>query len=80
MQYYVFFRVEINVLGDLKVCLDNTFSHFASKMVFFELISEEEDDDDDDEAAWDRAKDEVAAIVDMTLSDFKVKGCLSRMN
>lgn len=65
--------MDINRAGDMKVCLDNTFSHFASKMVFFELISEEEDEDEDDMANWDGAREEVAAIMDMTLEDFKVR-------
>ncbi|WAR02392.1 TMED1-like protein [Mya arenaria] len=37
----------------MKVCLDNTFSHFAIKLVFFELISD--DDEEDDEGNWDGA-------------------------
>lgn len=61
------------MVGDMKVCLDNTFSHFASKMVFFELISEEEDDDEeDDHANWAGAQEEVAALMDMTLDEFRV--------
>jgi len=64
-------RVEIQTPGDMKVCLDNTFSHFATKLVFFELISDG-DDDDDQEGDWEGAGEEIAQLVDMTLQDFKV--------
>lgn len=68
------FRVEIPEAGDMKVCLDNTFSHFASKIVFFELISDdaEPSDDGDDVANWEGAKDEIQELMDMTLEEFKV--------
>ena len=26
--------------GDMKLCLDNTFSRFSNKLVFFEIISD----------------------------------------
>ena len=56
-----------------KVCFDNTFSHFARKLVFFEIITGDEDEDeDDDKKDWKAAQEELASIVDMTLEDFKV--------
>lgn len=66
-----FHKVKIPTVGDMKVCLDNTFSHFATKLVFFELTSDEDDEDDDD-ATWDGAKEELQGLIDMTLDDFKV--------
>ena len=27
--------------GDMKLCLDNTFSRFSNKLVFFEIISDD---------------------------------------
>ncbi|XP_022307244.2 protein SpAN-like [Crassostrea virginica] len=59
-------------LGVYKVCFDNTFSHFARKLVFFEIITGDEDEDeDDDKKDWKAAQEELASIVDMTLEDFK---------
>lgn len=56
-----------------KVCFDNTFSHFARKLVFFEIITGDEDEEeDDDKKDWKAAQEELASIVDMTLEDFKV--------
>jgi hypothetical protein len=71
---FFFFRVEIPEAGDMKVCLDNTFSHFASKIVFFELISDDEDQvgDGDEAADWDGAKDEIHELMDMTIEELKV--------
>ncbi|KAL4225142.1 Transmembrane emp24 domain-containing protein 1 [Mactra antiquata] len=66
-----FHKINIPTVGDMKVCLDNTFSHFATKLVFFELISDEEDDDDVDNESWDGAAEELQELVDMTLDDFK---------
>ncbi|XP_052801550.1 LOW QUALITY PROTEIN: transmembrane emp24 domain-containing protein 1-like [Mya arenaria] len=62
-------KLDIQTAGDMKVCLDNTFSHFAIKLVFFELISD--DDEEDDEGNWDGAGEEIAQLMDMTLDDFK---------
>lgn len=47
-------RTEASEEGDYRMCWDNTFSHFNSKTVFFEIIVESDDDDDDDEKdPWD---------------------------
>ncbi|XP_045176412.2 transmembrane emp24 domain-containing protein 5-like [Mercenaria mercenaria] len=69
-----FHRVEIPQAGDMKVCLDNTFSHFANKIVFFELISDDEvnlGDEDEKEPDWDSAKEEIRELMDMTIEDLK---------
>ncbi|KAJ8299419.1 hypothetical protein KUTeg_023479 [Tegillarca granosa] len=60
--------------GDYKLCFDNTFSTFARKIVFFEIITDEDEDEDEDkDKKWDTnaAKEELANIVDMTIEDFK---------
>lgn len=59
--------------GDMKLCLDNTFSHFSNKLVFFEIISDDEDDSDEKEEFGAGAQEELQQIMDMTLDDFKVK-------
>lgn len=59
--------------GDMKLCLDNTFSHFSNKLVFFEIISDEEDDSDEKDIFGEGAQEELQQIMDMTLDDFKVK-------
>lgn len=55
----------------MKVCMDNTFSHFATKLVFFELVSDD-DDDSEDNTKWDGAQEEIAQLMDMTIEDLKV--------
>ena len=59
--------------GDIKLCLDNTFSHFSNKMVFFEIISDDEDEENGDNAFGEGAIEELQQIMDMTLDDFKVR-------
>jgi len=51
--------------GDYRFCIDNTFSHFSNKIVYFELYTNE-DSDDDDEA--DRL---FSALPD--LQDYEIK-------
>lgn len=46
-------RIEVAEEGDYRMCWDNTFSHFNSKTVFFEIIVESGDDDDDEGDPWD---------------------------
>jgi protein ERP2 len=43
------YSTEASEEGDYRFCFDNTFSHFNSKTVFFEIIVESDDDDDDDD-------------------------------
>ena len=72
-QLIISYRLDALDLGVYKVCFDNTFSHFARKLVFFEIITGDEDEDeDDDKKDWKAAQEELASIVDMTLEDFKV--------
>ena len=66
------YRLEM-MPGDMKLCLDNTFSHFSNKLVFFEMISDNDDDDDVTASPFGQAAhDELQAIMDMTLDDFQV--------
>jgi hypothetical protein len=69
------FRVDATEAGVYKVCFDNTFSHFARKLVFFEIITGDDDDEDesDEKKDWKAAQEELASIVDMTVQDFKVR-------
>lgn len=70
---YFDFRLDAVDLGVYKVCFDNSFSRFARKLVFFEIIAgDDEEDEDDDKKDWKAAQEELASIVDMTLEDFKV--------
>ena len=58
------------MVGDYRFCLDNRFSRFSKKLVYFELETTSEDDDDDDD--WQLNKDELEELVDMKIEDFKV--------
>ena len=57
LQFFPFllyvFMIEVAEEGDYRMCWDNTFSHFNSKTVFFEIIVESGDDDDDEGDPWD---------------------------
>ncbi|KAL3841382.1 hypothetical protein ACJMK2_019536 [Sinanodonta woodiana] len=65
-------RIQVKLLGDYKICLDNTFSHFSSKLVFLELLTDEdEDDEEDDDGEWAGAKEELGDLVDMKVEDFQ---------
>ena len=57
--------------GDYAFCLDNTFSHFSKKLVFFEIISEEENGNDDLGAYGDLLTDENP--LGLKLEDIRVK-------
>lgn len=41
-----FYRITATDDGDYAFCLDNSFSHFSKKLVFFEIVSEGDDDND----------------------------------
>ena len=56
--------------GDYRFCIDNSFSHFASKVVYFELYANDGDDSDDD-AMFDALAD-TDTDYDVKLDDFKV--------
>ncbi|XP_061178005.1 bone morphogenetic protein 1-like [Saccostrea echinata] len=66
-------KLDATEVGVYKVCFDNSFSHFARKLVFFEIMTgdDDEDEEDDDKKDWKAAQEELSSIVDMTLEDFK---------
>lgn len=73
----VFFRTEASEEGDYQMCWDNTFSHFNSKTVFFEIIVESDDDDDDGERdPWDIDFENYGVspeeLYDMKIQDIQV--------
>nr|ACO15414.1 Transmembrane emp24 domain-containing protein 1 precursor [Caligus clemensi] len=41
-------RTSVDASGDYKLCFDNTYSRFANKIIFFELIIESESEDEED--------------------------------
>ena len=57
--------------GDYMFCLDNTFSRFSSKQVFFEFMTEHDDDDDGDPLKVTALLDDLSHY-DMQLDDFRV--------
>jgi len=74
------FRTEASEEGDYRMCWDNTFSHFNSKTVFFEIIVESDDDDDDDERdPWDIDFENYGVspeeLYDMKIQDIQVGFC-----
>ena len=52
------------------ICIDNSFSRFSRKVVFFEILTDEEDDDYFDEME-DLEKDDTA-FFEMQVQDIKV--------
>jgi len=75
-------RTEASEEGDYRMCWDNTFSHFNSKTVFFEIIVESDDDDDDDEKdPWDIDFEKYGVspeeLYDMKIQDIQVGFCVS---
>ena len=56
--------------GDYRFCLDNTFSRFSKKLVFFELITDTAD------LNWanyeDLDVDDTESLFEMKVEDFKV--------
>ncbi|OWF50717.1 transmembrane emp24 domain-containing protein 1-like [Mizuhopecten yessoensis] len=66
-------KIDAEVAGDYKMCFDNTFSHFNTKVIYFELVSDDDEDDGDDDKDWNFAKEELSGLIDMTIQDFKQK-------
>ncbi|XP_062609662.1 transmembrane emp24 domain-containing protein 1-like [Saccostrea cucullata] len=66
-------KLDATEIGVYKVCFDNSFSHFARKLVFFEIMAGDDDEDEEDDLKkdWKAAQEELSSIVDMTLEDFK---------
>jgi len=52
--------------------LDNTFSRFSHKQVFFEFMTEHDDDDDDQFKKFTALPDDLSKF-DMKLDDFLVR-------
>lgn len=52
--------------------MDNTFSRFSHKQVFFEFLTEHDDDDDDDQFKKFTALPDDLSTLDMKLNDFLV--------
>jgi protein ERP2 len=75
------FRSEASEEGDYRMCWDNTFSHFNSKTVFFEIIVESDDDDDDERDPWDIDFDNYGVnpeeLYEMKIQDIQVGFCVS---
>ena len=53
--------------GDFEFCLDNSFSRFSDKIVFFELMT----DEDNDEVQLDMDYD-METHYEMKIEDFRV--------
>ncbi|XP_069694045.1 transmembrane emp24 domain-containing protein 5 [Periplaneta americana] len=63
-------RVQLSEDGDYRMCWDNTFSHFNSKTVFFEIIVEDADDDKD---PWDIDFENYDGLSPEELYDIKIQ-------
>lgn len=61
------YRLRAAESGDYAFCIDNSFSHFTNKVVFFELYSAADEEEDETLAG---ALEE--ADYDFKLEDFKV--------
>ena len=67
------YRLQATKEGDYRFCLDNTFSRFSHKQVFFEFLTEHDDDDDDnDQFKKFTALPDDLSTLDMKLDDFLV--------
>jgi len=66
------FRGEATEDGDHKFCLDNSFSRFSRKLVFFELLTDDEDlNDDAGKVDYDFAEDNTEDIYEVKLEEVK---------
>jgi protein ERP2 len=77
LQFFSFlfcvFRTEASEEGDYRMCWDNTFSHFNSKTVFFEIIVESDDDEDDERDPWDIDFENYSVMSPEELYDMKIQ-------
>jgi protein ERP2 len=64
-------RTEASEEGDYRLCWDNTFSHFNSKTVFFEIIVDSDDDDERD--PWDIDFENYGGLSPEELYDIKIQ-------
>jgi protein ERP2 len=67
------YRTEASEEGDYRLCWDNTFSHFNSKTIFFEIIVENDDDGDDDRDTWDIDFENYGGLSPEELYDIKIQ-------
>ena len=63
-------RLRASETGDHAFCIDNSFSHFANKVVFFELFTNGDDDDEEEDNAFDALPDDTD--YEIKLDTFKV--------
>ena len=63
-------RLKAAETGDYAFCIDNSFSHFANKVVFFELYMDTDDEDEDLDAELLNEANEDEYVY--KLDDFKV--------
>jgi hypothetical protein len=61
-------RLRSGQSGDHQFCLDNSFSHFSNKVVFFELFIDDNKNDEDEFSLVDQEDDDY----EYKLEDFKV--------
>jgi protein ERP2 len=73
-----FYRTEASEEGDYRLCWDNTFSHFNSKTVFFEIIVES-DDDDDERDPWDIDFESYGGLSPEELYEIKIQDIQVRL-
>jgi protein ERP2 len=67
------YRTEASEEGDYRLCWDNTFSHFNSKTVFFEIIVENDDDGGDERDTWDIDFENYGGLSPEELYDIKIQ-------
>lgn len=72
----LFFRFTADEEGDYKFCLDNTFSRFSNKIVFFEILTDDADPNWNFENFEDLELDDVVTRYEMKLEDFRVSALL----
>ena len=66
-KFTVFFRMQAAEEGDYIFCLDNTFSRFSQKLVFFELLTDEDDGETIEDSDY-----EMDSRYEMKVADFRV--------
>ena len=62
-------RITASEDGDYMFCLENTFSRFSEKLVFFELITDEDDIDGD---IFEDSDYQMDSRYEMKVEDFRV--------
>ena len=70
---YIVCRLQTAEDGDYKFCLDNSFSHFSSKVVFFEILT------DDPDPSWNVDHFENIIPEDLTTYEMKLEDFMVRI-